>query len=532
MNSFSRPSTAGCSTWVRALTLLLAIACTGLPAHSSEDLFRGSWQVDTPEAGTLILLIKRNGQASYFWGDNTDGTVYKGIWELAENSITITWHDDSRHRLERDSPGYGITYFDADGHARYTTPAQQIPREILGQWAKPPTDSTKLAADRDKARGFFGIWQIGDAGESKHYIFVESDRSAASTRNTAADDMRGLRGSWAKQGNELHISWDSGHYSILREVDRGFAYKRINPASLIEDDETPFKPASRTSRDNLNSAWLTAYESERASRSGGVAFASRKSASQFYRGSWIVKHREDAFEKIELGRFGGLSTTRDSSLKGDWLLSGQDIFMRWDDGIRKILSPIGQGFVIYEYKPPRPLDGVPTRILPAAPADITKLAEHLQGRQEVARQMLRLAEAAGIKSGDESSSWGRTFMRWVWPFGGEDAASPDALLQQEGEVDADNAPWWWPFWSEKHLEESASSATDAVGEDAAIEPGGHASPPDKAAGTHETALTAESTTQASAEADEAIAGASAADTAVAPEREAPEKSASEWSWPF
>ena len=42
-------------------------------------------------------------------------------------------------------------------------------------------------------------------------------------------------------------------------------------------------------------------------------------------------------------------------------MQGQDLFMRWDDGMRKILSPIGRGFVIYEYRPGRPLDGVPTR---------------------------------------------------------------------------------------------------------------------------------------------------------------------------
>ena len=31
--------------------------------------------------------------------------------------------------------------------------------------------------------------------------------------------------------------------------------------------------------------------------------------------------------------------------------------------MRKILSPIGRGFVIYEYRPGRPLDGVPTRTM-------------------------------------------------------------------------------------------------------------------------------------------------------------------------
>ena len=55
----------------------------------------------------------------------------------------------------------------------------KLPREILGQWAKPPTREDEIRSDRDKARGFFGIWQID--GPTPGYLFIESDRSAAST---------------------------------------------------------------------------------------------------------------------------------------------------------------------------------------------------------------------------------------------------------------------------------------------------------------------------------------------------------------
>ena len=421
----------------------------GLGAHaqSKDELFRGTWQIDAPEKGALILMLKSQNRASYFWGDNTDQTVYSGTWASEGETATLTWADGSQHRIEGDSLGFAITHIDAGGREAYTTKAQQVPAEILGQWAKPPTKASEIASDRDRAKGFIGIWKIGEDETNAKYIFVESDRSAAT--NAGGED--GLRGSWAKQGSELHITWDSGHYSILRPNKREFIYKMVEPGFIIKDDDTVMRPAARIIDDKVPHTWATNYQTEREIYTGAIAFSSRKNARAFYRGDWIVKLSENRFERIALSRFGGLSTTLDSGLEGDWRLQGHDLFMRWDDGVRKILSPIGRGFVIYEYPAGRPLDGVPTRTLATAPADSAKLAEHLKGREQVALQIVKLAEAAGIDlAQQETAGWGRTFARWAWPFGEDEVAeSADAMLKQEFEEASETDPWWWPFWSEK-----------------------------------------------------------------------------------
>lgn len=444
-------STQRFSRFLQLTTIFLSglLLSNLLQAQNSEDLFKGTWQIDTPEQGALIMIVKSQGRASYFWGDNTDRSVYQGTWSLTDSTATLTWADGSQHRIERDTLGFSITHIDTNGSERYTAQAEQVPQEILGQWAKPPSrDDTEVASDRDKAKGFFGIWKIGDDDTGNiHYIFVESDRSAA---NTEGD----LRGSWAKQGSELHIAWDSGHYSILRENQRSFAYKKVAPGEIIEDDETEFTTAERTIEDNVPSAWLADYKSEREVYTGGIAFSSRKNARLFYRGDWIIQHSEKRFERVTIERFGGLKTSADRTLGGDWRMQGQDIFMRWDDGIRKILGPIGRGFVLYEFKPGRPLDGVPSRLRPAAPSDAAKLAEHLKGRADVAQQMVSLAEAAGIDTAQqEQAGWGRTFARWAWPFGEDETVSSEALLEEEFEVEGNTDPWWWPFWSERELPE-------------------------------------------------------------------------------
>jgi hypothetical protein len=427
--------------YLLALTLTFGSATSF--AQSSGNLFRGTWQVQVPEKGALVVLLKSQGLASYFWGDNADRTVYQGNWTHTDTTATVNWKDGSSHRLERTDSGFTASFRESSGERVYSTSAEQLPQEMLGQWAKPPTREDEMRSDRDKAKGFFGIWQLADTDD---FLFVEPDRSAAS--NIGPDG--GRRGEWAKQGSELHIIWDSGDYGILRQTERGYNYQQIGPGKVIEDDESAPVKAARTIESKVPSAWYADYQAERETDSEGLAFSSRKVARSFYRGDWLVRRGEKNFERIELARFGGLSTSRDGSLDGQWTMSGQDVFMRWDDGMRKVLSPVGRGFVLYGYRPGRPLDGVPTRILAAAPADAAKLAEHLEGRKEVAKQIREMAEAAGIDPAtQEDAGWGRTFTRWVWPFADEDETqSTEAMLAEEFEPESSSDPWWWPFWSE------------------------------------------------------------------------------------
>ena len=80
----------------RSMVLLfygLAISCflsLGVHAESIDELFRGTWQIETQEKGTLIIMVKSQGRASYFWGDNTDRTVYTGTWTSDGNIATLT----------------------------------------------------------------------------------------------------------------------------------------------------------------------------------------------------------------------------------------------------------------------------------------------------------------------------------------------------------------------------------------------------------------------------------------------------------
>ncbi len=443
--------------WVIAAFVILKSSLLG----QEKIDYRGVWQVKAPDSSELILIVKRNNLASYFRADNADRTVHQGSWSNDAEGATLTWKDGSTHQIKSDLLGYKVTHVDASRKILYTTTTTRLPEETLGQWAKGPSRTDEESSNRDQAKGFFGIWQIEDAA-NPYYLVIEPNRSAATDWTQRDSNSHGLRGSWAKQGSELHIAWDTGHYGILKQNDSSFTFRLIAPGNIIEKDESNELPASRIDEDSLTGEWHTLYTNEKQAETGGVAFTNRKDATSFYRGPWIIQRSGDTFERIEIGRFGGLKTSIDSTLYGNWRMSGQDIFMNWDDGLRKILSPVGNGFLLYEYKPGRPIDGVPTRIFSATPENARKLAEHMEGRKEVARKLLNLAEDAGVTSSVANTGWGQTFMRWAWPFSDSDPddTSSDSLLQVDSESSENIDPWWWPFWSENPPVKATESSTE------------------------------------------------------------------------
>ncbi len=462
MNPFSATSRAAGRGLALLAALFLLVPGGAATAQKSpgEDL-RGVWQIEVPGEGPVILIVKKNNRASWFRGEGPDRTVYQGSWTEAGDGLDLSWEAGGQLLMRPNRPTVDVIALDAAGNERFRSVALLVPDEVLGQWARPPRSEDDLLADRDEAEGFFGLWETGDE-EVREHLFVEPDRSAASTWAGGAAGDRGLRGSWARQGSELHIAWDTGHYSIIRETPRGYTYVRLEPGTEIEEAEAPPVPARRLREADIDPAWMARYEEERAAENSGLAFSSRRNAQRFYRGDWLVQRGPNDFERIGVGRFGGLDTSRSRDLDGEWRLSGQDLFMLWSDGTRRIISPVGNGFVLYEYRAGRPLDGIPTRIHATVPAEAKKLEEHLADRAEVARQLHDLAEASGVEEPAREAGWGRTFMRWAWPFGGaeESPETAEELLEEEFAPSDRNDPWWWPFWSETTPQSEGSDQSD------------------------------------------------------------------------
>jgi hypothetical protein len=443
-----------------AFWMIVTFALLNLPLFSQEQIdYRGIWQTETPDNQKLILIVKRNQLASWFWADKADCTVYQGSWNSDADGITLKWEDGSTHRITRSLLEYRIVHYDASKNVLYEAAATRLPDEILGQWAKAPSSKEDQVSDRDKAESFFGTWKTGSE-KTPCYLVVEPDRSAATSWTRESTKGGGLRGSWAKQGSELHIAWGTGHYGILKQNEDGFTFKLIAPGSTVEKDTSEEWLATRINEDSLPDEWQQLYASEKASQTQDATLKNRTDALSFYRGSWIVQRSKDTFERIEIGRFGGLKTSADETLHGNWRMSGQNIFMNWDNGMRKILRSVGNGFLIYEYKPGRPIDGVPTRIFPAAPENTNKLARYTAGQKAVATELLESATDAGVITDANDNGLGFALIRWAWPFdeNNDETQRSNALLQTDPELPRKVDPLWWPFWSENPSAENVEKS--------------------------------------------------------------------------
>lgn len=446
------------------LSLTLAWIASSLQGQTEKDPFQGIWVVASKTSDPLIIILKPNGEAAYFGIKSVERSVYQGQWTTLEGVATAQWADGSEHRFRQGAFDLVASYRDPGGQITENLSTKALPEGVLGQWAKPPARSDLESEALENT--YFGLWEMRDPAGKDVFVIVSKDRSAAT--NVGGADASGLHGSWVKQGSELHLIWENGDYSILREASRGHEYTRISAGLVLEDAATDFRAIARTATENAPSDWLESYRRQQSETPSGYIFSSRRDARNFYRGNWLIQHTNEIFERITVRKYGGLDTSRDPSLHGDWLLSGQNVMLRWDDGMRKILSPVGRGFVYYSYAPGQPLDGVPTRIRPATPETAEKLAALQDGRKAFAESLLARANAAGINPSLQGKAGPGN---WVWPFDRRQTQAGGALLTHEQTEAAEysNDPWWWPLWSEPTISGETQSKTDDGALDAEAE---------------------------------------------------------------
>ena len=84
--SFTQRYFATFNTALKALLLCLLTLVLGLSlsAQERDELHRGTWQIDTPEDGALILIVKRNGLAS------SSGATMPTALSIGAAGITMT----------------------------------------------------------------------------------------------------------------------------------------------------------------------------------------------------------------------------------------------------------------------------------------------------------------------------------------------------------------------------------------------------------------------------------------------------------
>ncbi len=396
------------------------------PEPKPEDAFIGHWNIQTEGGSELYLNVKERNLASFFYGGIDDNTIYLGSWEIFGDALFLEWKNGHTWVMRQiDARNFRIALFES-GYTGEESPedegvAREVPENEVGTWTIPPDELEARSTAEEDVVGFFGNWEIQDPKGFTYYIRVNDDRTAASSYPRSRKDQVGLRGYWRRQGSELHINWDTGHYQIIRERPNDYVTELWEPADELSVPNATV-PTFRVP-EIPTPGWLEIYQSEEVFARANP-FRTRKDANNFFRGDWVILDQGEPVQEIDVGRFGG-TRIKKTKMKGDWRSASDALYIYWDDGHRAILKPHYLSFTYQIFAPGQPFDGTPSRIYPVVPDEPAKM-DRFRRMMEDATLRLRVYQEIQeeIQNQPIPTDDDRRKPWWhadLWPFGGKDS---------------------------------------------------------------------------------------------------------------
>ena len=389
--------------------------------------YKGLWLTEINDEA-VYLLIKKNHIARYFYKDRIDNNVYKGQWKLdEENTLLVSSlnFNDLSFRLE----GGDFELVNSLKGNKSTSILTKVPEEILGAWARP--------ADYESPKNtympstYFGLWETQDK-ENPSIIKIWNDRNVIrKKKEEVSSPYNLLQGEWYKHGQQLHIAWEDGSYSIIdnRNENRVKLFD-FAPGTAINEEVADYKLIKQSPSDFDQSDWSKNQQILAQQNNISLSQFDYKSLLKFYRGEWITLDatQPNAVEVMRFNRFGGVNLASDSKIKGTWYLSGKGCLINLEDGIRMRLKYVGSAFLVFVYGANRPLDGFPSKILKAAPQNSQKL-DLLNAEVSFTLKLLEQVKQINVK--------GQQTMPLISNWSNRETINP-----------LPSSPWWWPIWSD------------------------------------------------------------------------------------
>ncbi|MEM7674237.1 MAG: hypothetical protein AAF212_12915, partial [Verrucomicrobiota bacterium] len=350
------------------LTTAILIGQTLLAQSEEEtqlaETFEGVWQASFPESGQkAYLILKGNQVASYFFDLTADNLVHSATWTL-DSVITpkaiISGSLGDNFEIFRGAVSYQVNWVRQDG-TQVSGTAISVPDSQVGKLSVPPDEAGRRNTTLTAAEGFFGTWEIQNKEGLPFYIIVEDNRTAGCSFPFSSYGTRGLRGRWVKRGDELHINWDSGHFSILKELPDKYESIFYNPGEALNDENAGQTTIAARVDFRAPGIWATEYRETKPTYATSIsAFRKRSNARSFYRGKWDVVDQDGGIkETIDFGRFQDVDSNREDGVDGSWRISADWAYITWEDGLRAVAQPIDDAFAISIFLPDQALDGTP-----------------------------------------------------------------------------------------------------------------------------------------------------------------------------
>lgn len=382
------------------------------------ESYEGFWEASFPEAGQRVFIIIKEGQsASYFYDFTADNLVHQATWTLESTpstKVTVFGSLGDQFEIVRGETSFQVYWKRADGTSAAGR-ATSVPESEVGKLSVSPDEAKRLNTTLTAAEGFFGTWEIQNEDGLPFYIVVEDDRTAASSYPFSNYGTRGLRGRWVKRGDELHVMWDSGHFSILKELPTRYESVFFNPGDPLNNEESGQTTIAARVEFRAPGLWATEYKDSKVDYATSISvFRKRSNARSFYRGKWdVLDHDGTLKETIDFSRFQDVDSNREGGIDGSWRISSDWAYITWEDGLRAIVQPIEDAFAISIYLPDQALDGVPYKYFPLIPHDEGKIAKYIEKRSEATE---RLREYLDDEQRDAERRRARDGWFNFWPF--------------------------------------------------------------------------------------------------------------------
>jgi len=334
---------------------------------------QGAWRVTHPVNGHLYLIVREQRIVSYFWQYWEGERVLRSEWKAFGNGIYFALDSGDKIILSRSDAGVEAFFFNPGrsmtGAPDFRTFALRVSSMDVGKWHRPVSrnaSKTGISGDEQVDDSFFGTWEVISSRGLPYHIVVERDRTAATSWPHSDRGVSGMRGSWQRQGSELHIVWDTGHYDILRKNEGKYHKIGYPPSVSLESVEPEPQPALKVEW-LPHDPWRALYVESR-NKPASNQWKSAKNASKFFRGDWKLLSSPGEMTKLELGRFGGIRGVRKGKVqKGEWKCTADYAILRWEDGTTELIRPLGDYFVTMLYSPLKNLDSVPDQVCPVDP---------------------------------------------------------------------------------------------------------------------------------------------------------------------
>ena len=433
-----------------------AITAPDPSSNYSFDDFKGIWLTEI-NGRAVYLLIQRNQIARYFYGSGIDNTVYEARWLLdPERGLDVL--DIESVRLHIDPKSNSVNYGSIGEGGSIETETNPLPNSskiervnasLLGDWARAP--DYEPPKNQYMPASYFGHWKALSETDKRSFevqknrtvvaLIPHHKRVQSTDANEASNDTDTsvLLGMWKKHGQQLHIAWENGAYSIVDNSNpERVKLFDFHSGEAIEEASVSFSVLTQSLNTTDHKFWAAMRPSIDKKSRISLQHLAHKTLLKFYRGDWIAYDgMEDApYDILKFGRFGGVELQSNKDNTGTWYPTGKRCTLNFEDGTRMQFQPVGSGFLIFVYEATRPLDAYPNKVLSTAPLDRNKLSWLKSQPSYVLNLLNQWTEVQSLKGVNDPYSSG---------------------LRKTSSHNNPANPWWWPIWSDNPMPSSAIS---------------------------------------------------------------------------